>query len=57
MKVKLTLKLNVNQVLNLTDYGYENDVKWSDLSEDEQNDITDRIRDEYVADISIDEID
>ena len=57
MKVKLTLKLNVNQVLNLTDYGYENDVKWSDLSEDEQNDITDGIRDEHVADISIDEID
>jgi hypothetical protein len=57
MKVKLTLKLNVNQVLDLTEYGYENDVRWSDLSEDEQNDITDGIRDEYVAEISIDEID
>lgn len=57
MKVKLTLKLNVNQVLDLTEYGYENDVRWSDLSEEEQNDITDGIRDEYVADISIDEID
>lgn len=57
MKVKLTLKLNVNQVLDLTEYGYENDVRWSDLSEDEQNDITDGIRNEYVADISINEID
>ncbi len=56
MKVKLTLKLNVNQVLDLTEYGYENDVRWGDLSEDEQNDITDGIRNEYIADISVDEI-
>jgi hypothetical protein len=57
MKVKIRLTLNVNQVLDLTDYGYDEDVKWSDLSEDDQNEITDALRDENVANLSVEEMD
>lgn len=57
MKIKLSLKLNINQVLDLTEYGYGEDVRWSDLSEDEQNEITDNERNNYIPDMTIEEID
>jgi hypothetical protein len=57
MKVRIRLTLNVNQVIDLTDYGYDEDVKWSDLSEDDQNVITDALRDENIASLSVEEMD
>lgn len=57
MKIKLSLKLNINQVLDLTEYGYGEDVRWSDLSENEQNEITDNERNNYIPDMTIEEID
>jgi hypothetical protein len=57
MKVKLKIELNINQTINLTDYGFDENVKWADLAEDEQNQIKDDIRDEHIAYVSIEDID
>jgi hypothetical protein len=57
MKVKLKIELNINQTINLTDYGFNRNVKWVDLTEDEQNQIKDNIRDEHIAYVSVEDID
>jgi hypothetical protein len=57
MNVKLKIELNINQTINLTDYGFNKNVKWVDLTEDEQNQIKDYIRDEHIAYVSIEDVD
>jgi hypothetical protein len=57
MKVKLKIELNINQTINLTDYGFNKNVKWVDLTEDEQIEIKDNIRDEHIAYVSVEDID
>lgn len=34
--------------IDLYDYGYTEDAKWSDLSEEEQSEILDSLRDDHI---------
>jgi hypothetical protein len=56
-KVKLKIELNINQTINLTDYGFNENVKWVDLTEDEQSQIKEYIRNEHIAYVSLEDID
>lgn len=49
MLVRIEFKTDApkEEVINLCDYGYEIDQKWEDLTEDEQNEITDSLVEEY----------
>lgn len=45
MKVKITYSLmSYGEIINLETLGYEKQTKWSDLSEEEQNEIKDSLR-------------
>ena len=47
MKVKITYKIvSSHEEIDLEDYGHEEDVKWSDLSQEEKNEITDSLSEE-----------
>ena len=37
------------EVINLCDFGYEIDKKWQDLTEDERNEITDSLAEQYIV--------
>lgn len=49
MLVRIEFKTNApkEEVINLCDYGHEIGTKWEDLTEDEQNEITDSLVEEY----------
>jgi hypothetical protein len=57
MKVKLKIELIVNQTIDLTSFGFDENVKWVDLTQNEQSEIKDNIRDEYIAYVSVEDID
>ena len=51
MLVRIEFKTDTpaNEVINLCDYGYEIYTKWEDLTEDEQNEITDSLVEQYCV--------
>ena len=57
MLVKFTLELNVVETLDLTDYGYSKDIKWADLSDDEKDTILDRLRNDHIVNITVEDND
>lgn len=46
MIYQITLKLLATETVDLTDYGHDENVKWEDLTEQEQSDITDGLREQ-----------
>ena len=57
MKIIVRLQLNTEIEIDLADCGYDERKKWGQLSECEQNDILDPMRDEAIPNVSVDEID
>lgn len=43
----------LQQEIDLVDYGYDEDVKFEDLTEEEQNEILDPLREENIANASV----
>lgn len=56
MKILVKLKLNTQTEVELTDCGYDENTKWNDLTEEQQNEILDPIRQENIASVSVEEI-
>lgn len=57
MKVIVKFTLSVYQKeIDLTEFGYEENQRWDDLTEDEQNEILDPMRMENIPNVSIEEI-
>lgn len=56
MKILLKFKLNTQEEIDLTECGYDENIKWSDLTEKEQNEILDPIRMEQIPSVSVDEL-
>lgn len=53
MKVQVKFSVPVSiDVIDLADYGYDNETRFEDLSEDEQNEITDSLRDGMIVNAS-----
>lgn len=60
MEILVDFKLiSSTEIVDLEDFGHDEHIKWSDLSEEEQNDITDsllqQIKDDNVIKISVDD--
>ncbi len=51
MKVEIKFTLNTSEMIDLSEYGYDEDAKWDDLTEDEQTEILDPLREALVTDI------
>ena len=51
MLVRIEFKTDAptEEVINLCDYGHEIDTKWEDLTEDEQNEITASLVEQYLV--------
>ena len=51
--------MSSSEIVDLEDYGHDESTKWCDLSEEEQNDITDsllqQIKDDNLVKISVDD--
>jgi len=48
MIYEITWRSPSNDTIDLKDYGHDEKTLWEDLSEDEQNEILDPIRDEAI---------
>ena len=56
MRVQVKFSIDrTNDTIDLEDLGFEEDTKWSDLTEDEQNEILDSLREEIVIYCSVEE--
>ena len=51
MKIKVTLHAEVTE--DLTFHGYDEDRTWDSLTDDEQNEVLDSIREQTIVDVSI----
>jgi len=57
MKAQVEIKYSSTLTIDLTDYGYDENVKFEDLTENEQFEITDPLLDEVVANITVKTLD
>ena len=58
MKAKVEYSLNNNiETIDLTDYGYDDNVKFEDLTEEQQNEIVDNLRAEKIIHVFVETID
>lgn len=55
-RIKYSLPVYID-IIDLTDYGHDENVKFEDLTEDEQNEITDNLRDEVIVNAIVETID
>ncbi len=54
MEARVTYSLvKSKEVINLEEYGHDEDTEWSDLSEDEQNEIRDALREEFLVYVEV----
>lgn len=51
MKIKIEAKISDVSIINLEDYGHDENAKWEDLSDEEQREILDPIREEIRYEI------
>lgn len=53
MKAKLTFRIDKNnEIIDLEDFGHDENTRWDDLSENEQNEIRDNVTEQMVIQTS-----
>lgn len=53
---KINIKYTVptpEETIDLCDYGHEEETQWSDLSEDERNEILDPLRESQILNVEV----
>ena len=57
MKALVKYKSNISQeTIDLTDYGFQESIKWEDIPEDKQLAIQDSLREDTYIQVSVDTI-
>ena len=51
MQVTLIFKAVSTETIDLVDYGYSEDISFDDLTEEQQNEITDPLRESIIPDL------
>jgi len=51
MKVELSFKILTREIIDLTDYGYDESITFESLTDDQQNEITDSFRESIIPDV------
>ena len=57
MKVLVILKLSVETEVDLTEFGHDESQRWDNLTEEQQNEILDPMRENQIPDVSVEIID
>lgn len=57
MKVRIKYKVSTQtEVISLMDYGYDEETKWSELTEDQQHEIEDSLREQNVILVEVEDV-
>jgi hypothetical protein len=57
MKVLVKLKLNLETEVDLTEFGHDESQRWDDLTEEEQNEILDPMRETAIPNVNVETVD
>ena len=56
MEVLVKLTLRVETKINLTEYGYDDNTRFEDLTEEQRNEILDPMRESAIPDVTFETI-
>jgi len=56
MEIIVKIKLNLETRVKLTDFAYDESQRWDDLTEEQQNEILDPIREQAIPNVYVEPI-